>query len=75
MEIAAESDIGVGDTSARLRLTISSTFGDEVYVSNSFSAMARAGRSLVVVTLNSLTAEPLADVDVDADLSALVDAL
>jgi len=74
-EITADSDIGVGDSSVRLNFSVTSTVGEEVYVVNSSAAMARTGRTLVFANLVSSTEEPVSDVDLEAELTAIVDSL
>jgi hypothetical protein len=74
IEVDAESDIGVGDASAHVRIGTEITYGDESYTSNVDLYVAVSGRSLAGVTVVTV-AEPATDFDPVAELEALVDSL
>jgi hypothetical protein len=72
--ITNESDLGVGDASARLDVRLVSTYeGSELSFFATFAA-ARAERSLVLVAIGGSGRAEL-DVDPVAELAAMVDAL
>jgi hypothetical protein len=69
-DVATESDLGIGDASARFTLSIESAdFG-----SGTTAWVARTGRSLAFVGITS-QGEQVSDIDGQAELEALVDAL
>ena len=70
IEVDTESDLGIGDASARFSLTIES----QGYSSVSTGWIARSDRSLAFVGL-STTGEQVSDFDGEAELGDLVDSL
>lgn len=74
VEITAESDLGVGDASALLTLRIASEAEDFSYEYTTAIYVARVDRTMAFVTIDT-GAESVSDVDGQAELEALVDAL
>jgi hypothetical protein len=74
IEVDAESDIGVGDASAHIRIGTAVAYDDVTYTSNVDLYAAVSGRSLAGVTVVT-EEEPATEFDPVAELEALVDSL
>ena len=74
IEVEAESDIGVGDASAHVRIGTVFTYDDVTYESNLDVYAAVSGRSLAAITV-ATEEEPATDFDPVAELEALLEAL
>lgn len=74
IEVDVESDIGIGDASAHVRLTSAISSDAMSYTSNLDLYAAVSGRSLAAITVGT-TEGPATDFDPVAELEALVDAL
>jgi hypothetical protein len=74
IEVETESDLGVGDASAHVRLSSAITYDGSTYVSNLDLYAAVTGRSLAAITV-STDEEPATDFDAIAELEALIDDL
>ena len=74
IEVETESDLGVGDASAHIRLTSTYTYDEVAYTSNYDVYAAVSDRSIASITV-STEEEPATDFDPVAALEELVDAL
>jgi hypothetical protein len=74
VEADAESDLGIGDASARIGITLSYNFEDVPYVFTIQAWVAAVDRTLVQISLSS-DEEQVSDIDPVAELEALVDSI
>ena len=74
IEVDVESDIGVGDASAHVRILTEITYDEAAYTSNLDVYAAVSGRSLAAITVGTVE-EPATDFDPVAELDALLDAM
>jgi len=74
VDVAAEADLGIGDASASLQLALASDIGGTTTASNVAVYLARADRSLIVLTITT-DADPTVDIDGPGELAAIVDSL
>ncbi len=74
-EFTVENDLGVGDHSARVDVVMSTMRFDEWYELELTILLARSDRTVVFLTYGTVAGGPLPDVDVEAELEALVDSL
>ena len=74
VRITNEADVGVGDASARLDFTVTTRYEDTMLVTAATFAGARVDRSLVVLVAGR-SGPGMADLDLIAELAAMVDTL
>ncbi|MDQ3542492.1 MAG: hypothetical protein M3431_01315 [Actinomycetota bacterium] len=74
-EFTVETDLGIGDRSARVDLFTSTVRFDEWFELEFTILLAKSDRSLVFLGHGTGAGGPLLDVDVEAELQALVDSL
>jgi len=72
--VQAQSDLGIGDTSARLQFDVASVIDGTEFRLRTMVYVAQAGRSLAYVTV-SVNGDIDADLDGAAELLAIVDSL
>jgi hypothetical protein len=75
IDVSAEPDIGIGDSSAQFALLLTTTYQGATYVYNTYVYLARVDRSIALVNVTSNEAELESDIDPLEILGALVDAI